>query len=179
MKVTQKLKIDLARRTTVPQIDAVQGDSARILEIDLLSDGKSWEIPSDTQVMVRYCNTAGGGGTYDALEDGTRAWSASYNKLTVAVAPAVCAVSGDTQLQVILMHNSVQISTFAVILRVQRAAVAVQESGDYVNLESWLESHKGYLPEGGTVGQVLTIGPELTPIWADPAVLADAEGVSF
>lgn len=179
MKVTQNLKIDLARRTIVPLIDAVQGDSARWLEIELLSDGKSWEIPADAQVMVRYCNTAGGGGTYDALEDGTSAWSAAFNRLTVAVAPAVCAVSGDTQLQVTLTRGGVQISTFAVIVRVQRAAVAVQENGDYTNLGTWLDSQKGYLPEGGTVGQVLTIGPDLAPIWADPAILADAEGVSF
>ena len=179
MKITQTVKIDLARRTITPLVDAVQGDSARTLEIHLLSDGQNWMIPEDVQVMVRYCNAAGGGGTYDALEDGSCAWSFVGNILSVAIAPTVCAVSGDTHLQVVMMRDGMQISVFAVIVRVQRGATAVQEDGDYTNLESWLKNQHGCLPEGGTVGQVLTIGENAAPVWANPTGLQMAEEVAF
>lgn len=179
MKITQKLKVDLTRRMVTPLVDAVQGDSGRWLEIELLADGKTWTIPDDTQVMVRYCNAAGGGGTYDALEDGTCAWSILSNKLTVALASAVCAVPGDTHLQVTMMRSGVQISVFAVIIRVQRGATAVQENGDYTNLESWLNAQHRCLPDGGSVGQVLTIGESGAPVWADPIAFVKAEEVAF
>ena len=179
MKITQKVTIDLARRGVTPLVDAVQGDSARELVIELLADGKAWTIPEDVDVMLRYCNIAGGGGTYDTLQDGTCAWSGAFNKLTVAIAHQVCAVPGDTHLQVTMMRRGVQISVFAVIIRVQRGATAVQENGDYTNLESWLNNHNRCLPEGGSVGQVLTIGETGAPVWADSVALTEAEEVMF
>lgn len=166
MKITQNVKIDLARRSIPPLVDAVQGDSARCLALALFEDGHDWLIPQDVQAVVRYCNTAGGGGAYDTLEDGSCAWSISGNKLTVALAPAVCAVAGDTQLQVTLMRSNMQVSTFAIVIRVQRTATATQENGDYVNLQTWLNTvNHSCLPDDGAPGQVLSIKVDGTYGW--------------
>lgn len=119
MKVTQKIKLDLTRHTAAPVIDAVQGDSVRWIEIEPYVNGKCWSLPADVLVKVHYCNAAGQGGTYDTLADGKAAWRVEHRKLLIALVPEVCALSGNTKLQVTLTQGLGRISTFALTVCVQ------------------------------------------------------------
>ena len=125
MKITQRIRIDLARRTAPPVVEAVQGDSARWIEMELLADGRAWDIPRDACVMMQYSNIVGEGDTYTTMEDGTCAWSISKNILSVALTEGVCVQSGDTKLQVTIWKGHQKVSTFAVTVRVQKGVEAI------------------------------------------------------
>ena len=77
-------------------MDMVEGDQyARQLELSLLCGGESWEIPEDVHATVRFRKPDGTGGEYDSLPDGSPAWSASGNVLTVELAPQVLSCPGN------------------------------------------------------------------------------------
>lgn len=124
MKITQKITVDLARHAAAPVVDAVQGDSVRWLGIELLSNGEVWKIPKDACVVVSYCNAIGEGDSYTTLDDGVIAWNAKKNILSIALAEEVCALPGDTKLQVTLLKGGQQLSTFAIVVRVQKRVEA-------------------------------------------------------
>ena len=90
MYVKHKLEIDLSGQAVMPRVDMVEGDQyARQLELSLLCGGERWEIPEDVHAAVRFRKPDGTGGEYDSLPDGSPAWSASGNVLTVELAPQV------------------------------------------------------------------------------------------
>lgn len=137
MVVTKKMTVDLARKTIVTEVDAVQGDSAIALEMTLLSDGAAWVVPGDASVIVRY-GQGSACGTYDTLSDGTPAWTAKSNVLTVRLAPEVCGTAGKTELQVTILRGNSQISTFRMSVNVQGELSGSDVPGEYTNLAQWL-----------------------------------------
>lgn len=138
MIVTHNLTIDLVEKQAPCIVDAVQGDSARCLELELLENGKPWQIPQDVSAVIRYAKPDGTGGAYDSLPDGQRAVGISENRLTVALAPQLLSVSGAVSMQIALIKEGLQISTFTVIFRVLSEVTGEEESGDYTNLSAWL-----------------------------------------
>ena len=95
MYVKHKLEIDLSGQAVMPRVDMVEGDQyTRQLELSLLCGGESWEIPEDVHAAVRFRKPDGTGGEYDSLPDGSPAWSASGNVLTVELAPQVLSCPG-------------------------------------------------------------------------------------
>lgn len=146
MVATKKLTVDLVRKTLLGTVDAVRGDSAIALEITLLCDGEPWVVPADASVIVRYCQGKAGG-EYDTLSDGTAAWSAENNVLTVRIAPEVCSASGKTDFQVTILQGAEQISTFRMVVDVQGEVSGIDKPGVYTNLAQWLLHN-------GTEGQV-------------------------
>lgn len=133
MITTSKIKMDLTRPGVTPLVHAVQADRySRNLEIALYSDGKPFAIPEAVSVVIRYSKFDGKGGEYDTLPDGTQAWSAKRNVLTVALAPQVLTMPGFVEVSIALIVQEIQLSVFAIKLHVQPTASAkIADSEDY------------------------------------------------
>lgn len=136
MILTHKIKMDLMDPGQTPRIHAVQDDQySRNLELTLTSDGESWMIPEDASVLIRYCKPDGTGGSYNTLPDGTSAWAAEDNVLTIALAPQVLTVAGMVTLSASVISGDRQLTTFTVCLNVKPAVCGIREdSADYVNI---------------------------------------------
>lgn len=119
MMIIHKLSIDLATREPPARIDAVQSDCGRNLALLLHTNGIPWPIPAEVTATVGYCRPDGTGGAYDTLADGSSAWSAEGNLLTISLAPQVLAIPGETALSVLLRSGEKAVSTFDMILQVQ------------------------------------------------------------
>lgn len=136
MIITHKLKMDLLEPGQMPRVHAVQDDQyARNLEVRLYSGAHAWEIPEGITVIIRYRKPDGTGGEYNLLPDGSAAWSAEGNVLTIALAPQVTTVPGMVTLSATLISGKKQISTFRIGLNVKPAVKGIlAESEDYFRL---------------------------------------------
>ena len=74
MEVVKKLEADILCPGLLPRVDCYQGDSGRVVEVQLLQDGAPWAVPADTEAVIRYQNARGEGGTYDTLPSGECAY---------------------------------------------------------------------------------------------------------
>lgn len=139
MMITHKLTMDLRRCGATPCIDAVQDDRCtRMVELILLDDGSPWPVPADARAAVSYRKGDGTGGQYDTLPDGTAAWSAAENVLTLSLAPQVLTAAGIVTLSVHLVLGEQVLSTYRFLIHVRpNAAAGLYRSEDYVNLQQW------------------------------------------
>ena len=145
--------MDLQKKQT-PVVNAIQNDRyCRNLEMELYAGDIPWVIPEDAAVVVSYVKPDGTGGEYDTLPDGTTAWSAHDNVLTVALAPQVLTAPGAVCMMVSLIREEMQVSTFAVLVNVSRAITAsIGESEDYQYVTRFLP-----MPNGAAAGKYLMI----------------------
>lgn len=153
MIVTHKLILDLVRAGVTPRIDVSQDDRySRNLEIRLQANGVPFYPPEECEVMIRYQKPDRTGGSYDALPDGSTAWSLSGNVLTVALAPQVCTVPGTVHMVISFLRSAAELSSFALQLEVHRRPEGMKSSSDYVNVT-------GFVPQPGQaeVGQYLQV----------------------
>lgn len=148
MIVTHKMKMDLVDKPGRSILDVTQGDSIRVLELELLEQGAAWQIPLDLTVVIRYDKADGTGGCYDTLPDGTQAWQIDGNKLRIALAPALCSTRGYVTMQIALIHELEQISTFVIGLDVESEVAGGGEAEEYINLSNWLAVYGRVGPEG-------------------------------
>lgn len=139
MIITHKLTMDLGRCGNPPVIDAVQDDRyTRNVELTLLDQGSAWTIPADAKIAVAYRKADNTGGHYDTLPDGTSAWSAAGNVLTLALAPQALTTAGMVSLAAQMVVGEQVISTFRFLADVHRnVAAGLFRSEDYVNLQQW------------------------------------------
>ena len=137
MILTKEATMNLHYRGNPIVMDALQGDSGRALVIHFLAGETPWTIPENTHILVQYCCQDGTGGIYDSLPDDTSAYVIDGDTLTVFLASAVCAVAGETKLQVTLLNDGVQLSSFPVVIQVTPQVNAQAESGEYTNLMQW------------------------------------------
>lgn len=154
MIITNKLKMDLQKPGSTPTISAVQNDSySRNLEIALYAGHRPYAFPDSGTVVIRYRKSDGKGGEYDTLPDGSIAWQAKQNILTVALAPQVLTTPGSVLLSVSLIDGGTQISMIPIRLAVEPiAASALAESADYFYITGLLPA-----PSSGKPGQLLQI----------------------
>lgn len=154
MKITNQITMDLMHWKRQTPVDVVQDDRCcRAVEVTLTAGGQPWEIPGDVSVVIRYRKPDGTGGMYDTLPDGSRAWSAAGNLLTLELAPQVLTVAGSVGMTVSLIREEIQISTFLILLTVHGTSDWIQEaSSDYVHVTRFLPC-----PAGAEVGQFLRI----------------------
>ena len=153
MYVKHKLEIDLSGQAVMPRVDMVEGDQyARQLELSLLCGGESWEIPEDVHATVRFRKPDGTGGEYDSLPDGSPAWSASGNVLTVELAPQVLSCPGNGILSVVLTQGDARVSTFHILFQVHGAIPGGLESEDYFCYDGLLNA-----PKNAEIGQFLKV----------------------
>lgn len=154
MIVTNQIKMDLLENGCVPVIGAVQNDRyCRNLELALFCGTEGWAVPEGAEIIVRYSKADGTGGEYDTLPDGSIAWSALENVLTVALAPQVLTAPGPVKLSVSVCVGDAQVTTFAVMLNVQaQVGAEVTESGDYYCVPRFVPA-----PESAQVGQFFRV----------------------
>lgn len=120
--ITHKLTMDLAKFNSITTIHATQFDHySHQLEISLQENGNNWSIPQTASVQVQYSKADGTGRKYHTLPDGRCAWQIAGNTLTVILEPLVLTVPGAVSLSITLMQGQMQISTFSVIVSVDKA----------------------------------------------------------
>ena len=146
MNIIKKLTLDLVRKGIPQVVELIQGDSANALMCTMLCDGSPWEIPQNAAVLLRYQNGQYGG-EYDTLPDGRKAYGVAGNVLTVYLAPAVCSMAGQTDLQVVIYAGDRQKSTFRIPLSVQGEVSGSEEPQSYTNLTQWLLQNSSTIPE--------------------------------
>ena len=139
MIITHKLSLDLVNGGTVLRISGVQHDKyVRHIELSLFAGGTPWAIPSGVSAVIHYASADGRCGSYDTLADGTAAYTIADNRLTVVLAPQVCAVSGITRLSVCLMKGGTELNTAAIMVHVQGSVQSGFSSGAYYRLSGVL-----------------------------------------
>lgn len=137
MLLTKQVTMNLNYRQIPIVMDVMQGDSGRAIEIHFLAGDIPWEIPEDADVIIQYQCEDGSGGAYDTLPDGQPAYERTDGALTVQLIPQLCAVAGHTKLQITLISNGVQITTFSMDIRVSPQVNTKISGGDYTNLAQW------------------------------------------
>lgn len=142
MLLTKKVTVNLQYREAPIVLDAVQGDSGRALEITFMAGQDPWEIPAEIQIILQYRCADGTGGIFDTLPDGSAAYVVGENSLTVFLGGNILAVAGKSELQVTILSDGTQISTFPVEIRVAPQVSANAAAGDYSNLQQWLDGLK-------------------------------------
>lgn len=149
MIITSKVSMDFQKPGRPPVVHAVQNDRySRNLEIALFDSGALWQVPEDADVMIRYCKPDGTGGEYNLLPDGSDAWAAEGNTLTVALAPQVLTAPGAVMLSVVLRSLERYITTFGILIQVSKAVEPIQEDSDnYYNVAAAsIIAALGYVP---------------------------------
>lgn len=170
MEIRKQVTVNLRYRNAIPVVDAVQGDSARVVDLVLMAGETPWAIPQGAVVLVQYCCPDGTGGTYDTLPDGRAAYEVTDEGVTLYLAPQVCAVPGDVRLQLTILDGEAQVSTFEMKIAVEPKVTAAAETGDYTNLEQWWSQQGGSgLPRGGTAGQMLILDEFGYAGWETPS----------
>ena len=139
MLLTKEVNMNLNYRGVPVVLDVLQGDSARALRIRFAAGENAWEIPADAQIVVQYQCQDGSGGVFDSQSDGMCAYSVDGDTLTLSLPSALCAVPGNTDLQISILSEGQQISTFPIKLQVSPQVNAAIAAGDYMNLQQWLE----------------------------------------
>ncbi len=154
MIVTSKLNMDLLAPNGASVVEVVQKDRyCRNLELTLLEGGAAWPVPEGASAVIRYQKVNGKGGEYDTLPDGSEAWWASENVLTVALAPNVTSSAGVVQLEVILLKGNAQITSFPILVYVQKGLWESEGEEEYFSITGFMPA-----PAQGAVGQVFRIG---------------------
>ena len=120
MIITHKINMDLTRRMLQPPVQVMQDDKySRDLEITLTANGIPWEIPGDFAAMIRWHKESDRtGGDYDSLPNGTLAYSAAGNVLTVKLLPQICVNPGQVTLTVMLAGGNAVAYTFCIVINV-------------------------------------------------------------
>jgi len=136
MIIKNKLSMDMVKYNPVTIIRATQNDRySRELEITLLENENPWVIPKNAAVVIRYSKPDGTNGEYDSLPDGTCAWTATENVLSVTLAPQIFTAVGAVTLTVTLTQEDIQISAFGILIHVSDTVdVCISESEDYFPL---------------------------------------------
>lgn len=145
MTVLNTITMDLLQLSR-PRVNVVAGTvDCYQLALRLYEGDTPWEIPEGTTVSVRYGKSDGTFGVYDTLSDGTAAWAAQGNQVTVALAPQMLTAAGVVDAQVVLRHGAKVLPTFTVEIGVQHdPSFEAVTSEDYVN---WFAMYENALAE--------------------------------
>ena len=115
MEITHRLKMNLEEGEILQRLEMPMGETnSREIELYLYANQKLWIVPDDAAVVIRYRKPDGTMGEYDTLPDGSAAWSAYNNLLTLAVAPQVLTAAGTVILYAALYLEEKILQTFAV-----------------------------------------------------------------
>lgn len=129
MNVTHKITMDLTRPTNGNRINVVEGDrNSRIVNVHLYENSVNWEIPDEAIVLIKWERESGVGGEYNQLSDGSPAWSASGNILTITLSEESTKYSGTVKFSIILETVDSQISTFVITANVHAVANGKEET---------------------------------------------------
>lgn len=140
MNVVSKLKVSISDRRVPPIVDAVQGDSARLIIFELYDGSVKWYPPENSKVVIRYSHDNGTSGIYDTLPDGNLAYSVHDNFVEVSIATAVLAAAGDANIQVAIIEGDNVVSSFPLVIRVYPdVSVLHIKKENYINISNWAQ----------------------------------------
>ena len=98
-------------------------------------------MPEGATAQVRYRKADGTAGVYDTLPDGTLAWKAEGNALTLIMAPQMLTAAGPVMVQADMISGANSLATFELQVDVARnVAAGAIKSENYVNMRAWLLS---------------------------------------
>lgn len=120
MRVTHNLRMDLARCSCTPVVNAVQGEgNTRALIISLYDNGAAWEAPEGTTAAVAYKKPDGLCGLYDQLPNGDTAVTIDGSAVTAILAPQALTVPGEVTASVVFYDQDMdRLATFPFRIRV-------------------------------------------------------------
>lgn len=117
MTTLHKITLDLTGQEETPQIRVSQGDAyTRQVEITLTEGGSAWTVPEGVHGAVRYRGSDWETeeyvtGVYDTLADGTLAWSAEGNVVTITLVPQMLACPGRVLVDMLLIAGEELLGT--------------------------------------------------------------------
>lgn len=137
MNIQNTIIIDLTRPGITHRTYAVEGDSGtRTVQLLLRQGDAEWTVPDGAAASVVYRKSDGTSGWYDALPDGTQAYTVDGSAITVTLAPQMMAVSGVVAAAVILRdEDGNQLSTFDFLIDVRSSPADGLVSKNYFNLQ--------------------------------------------
>lgn len=128
MHVNHKIRMDLLGTEPIPTLEMMQHDQlSRQVEITLYCGEESFSVPEDAGVMIHYLRGDGISGVYDTMADGTNAWSATENVLTIQIAPEVLNAEGTAAVSARLIRGARTLNTFTFLIRIHKALPTGQE----------------------------------------------------
>ena len=120
MQILHKLEMDMEIKAPTPWLEIPQGDvNTRRIRFLLMANQMPWYIPEDASVLICFRKSDGTAGEYDTLPDGTLAWEAEGNALSIALAPQVLACEGTVMLYASIRKDEKVLNTFGVEIRVR------------------------------------------------------------
>lgn len=137
MNIQNTIIIDLTRPGITHRTYAVEGDSGtRTVQLLLRQGDAEWTVPDGAAASVVYRKSDGTSGWYDALPDGTQAYTVDGSAITVTLAPQMMAVSGVVSAALILRdEDGNQLSTFDFLIDVRSSPADGMVSKNYFNLQ--------------------------------------------
>lgn len=142
MQVTHKIKVLLDDNRMVQPIEVMQDDAyTRKIEFSLYAEGKEWPVPDGASVAVAYSGNSGHG-IYDTLTDGSKAYTAAGNIVSVTLIPQVTAMHGRSTVTVVFTDSAgKQLAAFGVEIRVApNPAAGAGKPANYYNLREWVST---------------------------------------
>ena len=154
VEIIHKINMDLEQKGPTKWIEVPQGEvNTRKIRLLLTANYRPWSIPEEAVVLVRYRKPDGTEGEYDTLPDGTQAWHAEKNVLTISLTPQVLTVVGSVALYASLRLDNQILNTFVVDIRVRASEVGdsadrIDASEDYFYMTRVLPG-----PDTAQIGQ--------------------------
>lgn len=134
MYINHDISIDMVNPGTAPRVYVKQGDvMSRNVRIHLFENGEPWMIPLDAIPVIRYRvydpeTQTQSTGIFDTVEDESLACVFEGNQMEVMPTGAMLAKPGLVTVDVTLLYEGRQLSTFDFEFYVNRAAADGTES---------------------------------------------------
>lgn len=156
MTITHKVKMDLQDAGLPQRLEMPMGDAgSRKIQLFLYANQRLWIIPEDATVVIRYKKPDGTVGEYDTLPDGSAAWSAYDNLLTLSLAPQVLTAAGIAVLyaSIYLEEDLLQTFSLEILVKAPVAGMRSVTSENYTYMTNVLRG-----PLTAKQGQALAVG---------------------
>lgn len=136
MQLIQFISMDFSAHGIPPRIYGKQDDSlSRAVKISLYNGGAAWPIPDGVTMMLRYRTPSGAIGLYDTMPDGTSAFSADGNAVTIQLVDQIFAQAGVTECELRIIDSSSGVSTWTFLAEVEKSASGdASIPSDYINV---------------------------------------------
>ena len=120
MEVTKTIMVDISDQSVSQIVYAVQGDSARFIELSMFSDLYPWIVPKDSSIYVAY--TKPSGKSEKVLSENGSPIATSEGSLIKLKIPTamLCEVGSVATVVVVLDKTGKQIATFPFVVRVSK-----------------------------------------------------------
>lgn len=149
MEVIHNITIDMVRKGVTPRVYAMQFDTnTRNVQVQMLSNGETWEPPQGAVISLSYRKPDGTKGFYNLLEENVSAVHVDGNLVTVTMAKQVLTVPGKVDAALIVHSGDLRIATFPFEIHVTADPSAGKtDSDDYFSPEASAKNAVLYVPQ--------------------------------